>query len=249
MNPDFGLFRSGPDLSLPKLQAHPNTPFTLNTLSTSILLVALLAVGCSDSPATSTPGPDAKSLTKAAMGGDSDAMKKLEEQTAQVAAEVKAEIEVKASAGDEKALVSSAWLNGGEKAILELIEADNSQALFELGSRYNSQGGVKESQGRDWLIKAADLGHAQAGFLVGKHSLHGLTGFAKDAVVGRDYLERSAKGGHAEAAFALGVALRYGLGLPEDKAVALEYYQQADKGGFNGAADELRSLTKELGGQ
>lgn len=210
----------------------------MKTLSKSLFLISLIAPSCSDTATTS--------LTQAAMRGDDDAMKQLEEQTARVATQVKEEAKTKAAGGDEKAQVSSAWLNGGEEAVLKLAQANNSQALFELGRQYNSQSGAEQAKGRDWLIKAADLGHAQAMFLVGKHGLHGLTGFEADPTVGRDYLERATELGHAEAAFALGVSLRHGLGLPEDKAAALEYYRQADKGGFKGAGDELRSLTKEL---
>lgn len=221
----------------------------MNTLHKSILLLSVLAAGCSDSPAPAKTEQDPASLTQAAMHGDADAMKQLEKEAVRVAAEVKEEVETKAAKGDERAQVSSAWMNGGEEEVLKLVEANNSEALFDLGKSYNAQGGEKETQGRDWLIKAADLGQAQAMFIVGKHSLHGLTGFKKDQAIGRDYLERGAEAGDAEAAFTLAVALRYGLGLSEDKATALKYYQQADKGGFAGASDELRSLTKELDGK
>ncbi|MDF1837273.1 MAG: hypothetical protein P1V35_05350, partial [Planctomycetota bacterium] len=120
------------------------------------------------------------------------------------------------------------------------------QARFEIGRHYNAMGGDNLLKGRDLLIQAAEAGHPRAMFLVGKHSLNGLTGFEKDATIGRSYLEKSAEAGEAEAAFVLGVSLRYGFELKEDKAKALEYYKQADEGGFRDPGGELESLTEEL---
>ncbi len=137
-------------------------------------------------------------------------------------------------------------MNGGEEAVMKLADGGNLQALFEIGRHYNAMGADNLVKGRDLLIKAAEAGHARAMFLVGKHSLHGITGFDQNAETGRSYLEKAAEAGESEAAFVLGVALRYGQGLEVDKAKALEYYKQADKGGFRDPGGELQSLTKEL---
>ena len=217
----------------------------MNPLCKSLSLIALLAASCSDSNKTTVESTE--DLTKQAMGGDADAMKELEKQVTEASKGIKKEIEESAAKGDEKALVTSAWLNGGEDKVLELAEGGNTQALFEIGRHYNAMVADKQIQGRDMLIKAAEAGHPRAMFLVGKHSLHGLTGFEKNAETGRSYLEKSAEAGEAEAAYSLGVSLRYGIELTADKAKALEYYKQADKGGFKDPGGELQSLSKELG--
>ena len=228
----------------------------MTSFSISVFALTLLLVSCGESPVPSTESgategttassPTTAELTEAASHGDVGAMKKLEAEVVKTAKKVEADLKQAAAGGDEKAQVSSAWLNGGESVVVKLAEAGNSQALFELGKHYNAMVADKQELGRDWLIKAADLGHSEAMFLVGKHSLHGLTGFEQDAALGRGYLEKAAKAGDAEAAFTLGVALRYGFGLAEDKQAALGFYQQAQAGGFKDSGGELESLEKEL---
>jgi hypothetical protein len=98
----------------------------------SLCLFTLLSASCGDSAAPSIEKPDVskldepaeqepvepaaelKTLIDAASRGDGDAMEELKSQVTKAAEEIKAGIEKDAAAGDEKALLAKAWLEGGE---------------------------------------------------------------------------------------------------------------------------------------
>lgn len=208
-----------------------------------LVLLSLSITACGDSASAPTP---LEELVQDAAKGDADAMEDLEQQVAAKAAEVKEELDTKASDGDEEAAVMKAMMAGGDAAVLKLAEAGNVWAMFAYGKAKNALSSAADrTEGRDWILRAAKEGHEGALFIAGKHSYNGLTGFETNLEDGRAWLEQAANAGNGEAAYALATYSRYGIGTETDEALAIEWLKKADAAGFAAAARDLKDLGAE----
>lgn len=126
-----------------------------------------------------------------------------------------------------------------EDKLREYSDAGNLDARYRLGEILAAQG-MKEGIGL--MTSAAEHGHLEARFFVGKAILAGLAGFEQDVERAKGLLEGAAADGHGEAAFVLGVSYRYGNGLPVDAELARQWYERAAELDYAAAADELKQL-------
>jgi TPR repeat protein len=122
------------------------------------------------------------------------------------------------------ACVADASPAGGDRALRELrtrAEAGEAAAMYEYGLRHVQGEGMPQDghAGYDWLLKAAERGHAQAQFLVGAMST--------DPVTAARYRRIAAEQGHVGAQFDLGVCYETGQGVEADVAAAMHWYGRA----------------------
>jgi TPR repeat protein len=97
---------------------------------------------------------------------------------------------------------------------------------------YDSPCEVAE-EGWRCLKKAADLGHAEAAFFLGRLSFDGSSSTAAKKAL--HYLKKAADLGHAEAAFTVASVLRdwYGFyGIPQNRTEAAHYFKIAADLGY-----------------
>lgn len=121
-------------------------------------------------------------------------------------------------------LVADASPLGGDPATRELrarAEAGEATAMHEYGLRHVQALELVDGgrAGYDWLVKAADRGHAQAQFLVGA--------MTKDPEKAARYRRIAAEQGHAPAQFDLGVCYETGNGVEPDVTAAMQWYGRA----------------------
>ena len=88
-----------------------------------------------------------------------------------------------------------------EKLRMKRIEANDPYAMTDHGKRQNNKGDY--SSGFEYFTKAAELGNADANYLLSVLYREG-KGVEKDEVKGMFHLEEAAIGGHPEARFTLG---------------------------------------------
>ena len=86
-----------------------------------------------------------------------------------------------------------------------------------------------EYEARDWFVKAAQLGNAQAQFELGKMYENGCGAVKKYNVTAADFYKKAAEQGHAEAQYALGSMYMNGLGVRKDERIAAEWFQKAKR--------------------
>lgn len=108
--------------------------------------------------------------------------------------------------------------------------AENGDAgsQFRLGTFYRDGHGVKKDDEAAfrWFVKAAEQGHAEAQFVLGKQETvrsHGLTPAAAA------WYRKAAEQGHAEAQFVIGRCYKNGFGVERDENQAFQWFSKAAK--------------------
>ncbi len=99
------------------------------------------------------------------------------------------------------------------------------EALYQIALMYQFGNGVPQSRAKahEWHIKAAEAGHSESLFILGKENLYG-----DKKAIGIEYLDRAATQGHIKAQNELG---RIHLYDQLDLTKALFWYEQAAKQG------------------
>ena len=102
-----------------------------------------------------------------------------------------------------------------------LAAQDDPQAQFELAVHYLQN---QNSEGLDWLQKAAENGHLQAKEAMGKIEMPQQS---DDEIKVLNMLKEKSKQGDAEAQFSLGIAYEFGTYGVEDIKEAAKWYKEA----------------------
>lgn len=113
--------------------------------------------------------------------------------------------------------------------------ADAKQALEHLGTRYYKGEGVE----KDFKI-AADLGHAEAQYLIALRYLNG-EGVEEDLETAFKYFKMAADQGLGKAQYELGMCYNWAIGVKEDDNMALKYLKMAAEQGNPSAIQALKN--------
>lgn len=119
-------------------------------------------------------------------------------------------------------------------------------AQYSLALSYDSGTGVNksESQAVQWFLKAAEAGHVLAQRNLGTKYLQGLNEQAPDAAEALRWLTSAAEAGDPGAMNNLATAYLQGTVLPNDDALAVQYYEDASHRRLGRATLALASLTE-----
>jgi len=107
---------------------------------------------------------------------------------------------------------------------------------------------IDREEGIKWLRKAAEQGHIEAQYQLGKayavnFNLHeDGTMEPIDHAEGFKWLHRAAEQGHVEAMFLIGMCHQHSWGVPEEMEVAIKWLRKAAERGHVGAANTLRRM-------
>lgn len=133
------------------------------------------------------------------------------------------------------------------KETLPKAEAGDAEAEFQVANMYESGDGAKKDpqQTLNWLIKAADQGHAKARYKLGWMYANGLT-VRQDYFLAAKYYRLAATfNNDPEAQYRMGELHFNGRGVENDYGKAIQYYQQAAKQGHAAAQYILSSMYEE----
>ncbi len=140
-----------------------------------------------------------------------------------------------------------------ENSLKKLANTGNSYANFELGSDeyygYYS-GSPRYDKAYSYLIKAAEMSHAPASYMIGNMYVQGLIGSKskKELSLGFSYLEKSYQLGNVAACNMLGNMYRKGIyPVKKDLAKAITYYEEASQKQFSFAKNNLGKIYEEKG--
>ena len=102
-------------------------------------------------------------------------------------------------------------------------------ADYARAMQYMRGTGVTQDQakGVEFLLKAADAGHAEAQVTMGYYYLKGTNGVAQDSAKAIEYLEMAAEQGNRDAQYNMGLAYVRGEGTAADFAKAYEWFEKA----------------------
>lgn len=105
----------------------------------------------------------------------------------------------------------------------------NGAADYARALQYMRGTGVAQDQtkGMEFLLKAADAGHAEAQLTMGYYYLKGTNGVAQDSAKAMEYLEKAAEQGNRDAQYNMGLAYVRGEGTAADFAKAYEWFEKA----------------------
>lgn len=111
-------------------------------------------------------------------------------------------------------------------------------AMYELAVCYDRGRGIKADGGKafNWYKKAADAGHVDALVMVGRHYL---SAEEKDEEKAIECFLQAEENGNPKAMFSLGCCYELGLGVEEDREIALEWYRKAAELGDKDAIDKI----------
>lgn len=123
-------------------------------------------------------------------------------------------------------------------------EQGDAAAQCELGLSYSKGDGVEqdEQEGVKWLIKAAEQGHADAQYWLGRRYLHGRLNVQEAT----KWFLKAAEQGHAGAQYWLGRCYQLGAGVEKDELKAVEWYRKAAEQRYKIAQQVLESLELRL---
>lgn len=120
-------------------------------------------------------------------------------------------------------------------------------AQYNLGVFYDNKEGKGRGKARDsqqamsWYTKAAEQGHANAQFNLGRMYVTG-KGVTQDAELGVSWQLKAAEQGLASAQFVIGKRYFSGAGLAQDYQLALEMFSGAANQGFVSAQNQLGAM-------
>ncbi|MCU0990753.1 MAG: SPOR domain-containing protein [Xanthomonadales bacterium] len=103
-------------------------------------------------------------------------------------------------------------------------------------------------QAREWLLKAAELGHADAQAKLGFLYTDG-KGVARDYAQAFEWFSKAAKGGSVDGLYNLGIFYLYGWGVEADRTMAKQYLAAASALGDEAAEEALQGLLRDEPGQ
>jgi septal ring-binding cell division protein DamX len=98
-------------------------------------------------------------------------------------------------------------------------------------------------QARDWLLQAAELGHADAQAKLGFLYTDG-KGVARDHAQAFEWFSKAAKGGSVDGLYNLGIFYLYGWGVAADRTMAKQYLAAASALGDEAAEEALQGLLR-----
>ncbi len=132
-----------------------------------------------------------------------------------------------------------------EEAIKKLEEMDSiaekssPEAMFQLGRVYEVA--YNEKKAVEWYHKAAELGHVEAQYNLGRSYLHGW-GVEENEVEAIKWLSKAVEQGFAEAQSELGYCYYYGKGVEKDYKQARYWYRKAAQQGDELAKTKLEEM-------
>lgn len=130
-------------------------------------------------------------------------------------------------------LVYTDWLDAAEKGDAEKAY------MVGIGYYYAWYGASKDYvKARQWLIKAAEGGHAYAPVKLGEIYRYG-RGVPADPVEALKWYRKSAEKGNAEAMEEVGAFFYHGSGVRKDYALAAAWYRKAADAGWETSASKL----------
>ena len=115
---------------------------------------------------------------------------------------------------------------------------------FELGKDSPKD----DEQAALWYLRAAEQGHAQAQFHMGRFHDAGRGGLSQDDAMAARWYLRAAEQGLVDAQIALGWKYEKGLGVAQDDEQALEWYRKAAASGSKPGRFRLEELEKSRAG-
>ena len=115
---------------------------------------------------------------------------------------------------------------------LELAEAGDAEAQFELGCRYDRGDGVERdfAAAYGWWLKSAKQGHATSQYNVGSMLENG-DGVEKDYAEAFRWFSLSGEQGYPTAMYRLGYFYKEGRHVGRDDAIAFEWFEKAAEKG------------------
>lgn len=116
---------------------------------------------------------------------------------------------------------------------------------FELGKDSPKD----DEQAALWYLRAAEQGHAQAQFHMGRFHDAGRGGLSQDDAMAARWYLRAAEQGLVDAQIALGWKYEKGLGVAQDDEQALEWYRKAAASGSKPGRFRLEELEKSRAGR
>jgi hypothetical protein len=121
-------------------------------------------------------------------------------------------------------------------------------ALYDLARWQDGTAGPPPSEDyyRSLLLRAAELGSADAQRALGCFYATGDDGFPKDEVLGRLWYGRAAAQGHADAQYNYGTMLLYGEGGPADREAAKDFIRRAAAQGDPCAIHFIENCSDEI---
>jgi TPR repeat protein len=147
--------------------------------------------------------------------------------------------------------------------MLKAAEAGDAETQYRLGSYYyngevitedgatgivyycNGEEVTKDAaKAAEWLLKAAEQGHAGAQTKLGDCYRYG-EGVAQDKQKAAEWYQKAADKEYAQAEFELGHCYDTGSCVPQNYAKAAEWYTKAVKHGHRGAQDFLDELKRK----
>lgn len=132
---------------------------------------------------------------------------------------------------------------------LQAAEAGDAKAIYNVGALYARGEGVEEDDltALEWFKKAAEMDYPDALYTIGNAYSFGNYGLQIDYGASFSYCLRAAQLGNAKAMFAIGNMYDRGIGIAEDKELAVQWYQKASMLGNASATYNLAS--KYLNGE
>lgn len=130
----------------------------------------------------------------------------------------------------------------------KLIVIGDADAQFELSQIYASGWDIPERDEKsiEWLLKAADQGHARARYELAMNYAIGLRGLAEDKEKAAEWFRKAAESylkaaeqGDANAQFQLAEMYSVGWGVPKDSNKVFEWYLKAAEQGHADAQFQL----------
>jgi tetratricopeptide (TPR) repeat protein len=136
-----------------------------------------------------------------------------------------------------------AVVEGPPDAVVPTIYAETH---FAIATLYWRGLGVEQdyAAARDWLLKAAELGHANAQAKLGFMYTDGL-GVRQDYPTALSWFEQAAAGGSVDGLYNLGIFYLYGWGVEADRTMAKQYLAAASALGDTASEDALQQLLAE----
>lgn len=133
--------------------------------------------------------------------------------------------------------------DGPPDAVVPTIYAETH---FAIATLYWRGLGVRQDYGlaRDWLLKAAELGHANAQAKLGFMYTDGM-GVGQDYLEALEWFEKAAAGGSVDGLYNLGIYYLYGWGVAADRTMAKQYLAAASALGDTASEDALQQLLAE----
>jgi len=130
------------------------------------------------------------------------------------------------------------------QGLLEKTRTKDQEAQFSLGCAYDDGKGVPKDKKKacEWWRKAAQQGHVEAQYRLGKTYIDGSFGILKNWQRARHWLFKAAQHGHVDAQYTLGKAYATGWRSGQNHKIACEWYRKAAEQGHLAAKEDLKAM-------